>query len=184
VYQKPVRRAAFPLEHLVEEYTLASLAPHSRTVYASAFGLFMAWCSQQKPRRCAMPATPSTVASYLVARAAAGSRPGTLEVALISIAHAHRRRGEPWRMTPRLADVMARLRGTKGGARLLVERTRDAEARLEFQKLVKALGGQRAAAKKLRCSSAAVAAWKTGRRGLPFDVLARARASINASCRS
>lgn len=48
--------------------------------------------------------------------------------------------------------------------------------RIEFRALVGALGGNRAAAALLGCSSSAVAGWLGGRRGLPREILQRARA--------
>lgn len=60
------------------------------------------------------------------------------------------------------------------------ERTRGAADHIEFVALVGALGGNRSAAVHLGCSSSAVANWRSGIRGLPRDVLERARALATA----
>jgi hypothetical protein len=55
------------------------------------------------------------------------------------------------------------------------ERSRGAGERVEFGALVGVLGGNRAAAEALGYSASAVAGWKGGSRGLPREVLERAR---------
>jgi hypothetical protein len=56
------------------------------------------------------------------------------------------------------------------------ERSRGAADRIEFGALVVALGGNRVAALRLGYKPTALANWKSGRRGLPHEALARARA--------
>jgi len=58
------------------------------------------------------------------------------------------------------------------------ERSRGTAERIEFAALVGTLGGNRAAAALLGCSSSAVANWRGGSRGLPRDVLERVRALV------
>jgi hypothetical protein len=55
------------------------------------------------------------------------------------------------------------------------ERSLGTAERIEFRALVGALGGNRAVAALLGCSSSAVAGWAGGSRGLPRDVLQRVR---------
>jgi DNA-binding transcriptional regulator YdaS (Cro superfamily) len=59
------------------------------------------------------------------------------------------------------------------------ERSRGVADRIEFAALVGTLGGNRAAAALLGCSSSAVANWRGGARGLPRQALARARALVS-----
>lgn len=60
------------------------------------------------------------------------------------------------------------------------ERTHGAPDRLEFGALIVAMGGNRAAAPLLGCHASTIAGWRGGRRGLPRDVLARARELVAA----
>jgi hypothetical protein len=55
------------------------------------------------------------------------------------------------------------------------ERSRGAAEREEFGEVVALLGGNREAAARLGCSASAVAGWRAGSRGLPREVLERAR---------
>jgi hypothetical protein len=55
------------------------------------------------------------------------------------------------------------------------ERSREPADRIEFRALVGSLGGNRAVAALLGCSSSAVAGWAGGSRGLPHDALERVR---------
>jgi hypothetical protein len=55
------------------------------------------------------------------------------------------------------------------------ERTRGSADRITFAAMVGTLGGNRAAAERLGCSSSAIAGWRGGRRGLPRDILERTR---------
>ncbi len=57
------------------------------------------------------------------------------------------------------------------------ERARGEASRIEFAALVGAVGGNRAAAALLACSSSAVAAWRTGTRSLPKAALEGLRAA-------
>jgi hypothetical protein len=64
------------------------------------------------------------------------------------------------------------------------ERTHEASERIEFRALVGTLGGQRAAAVLLGASSSAIAGWRSGRRGLPREMLEKARALVASSTKS
>ncbi len=64
------------------------------------------------------------------------------------------------------------------------ERSHGVAERIEFGALVGRLGGNRAVAELLGCSSSAVAGWKGGSRGLPRDVLARMRQLATGAAQS
>jgi site-specific recombinase XerD len=75
------------LSDSIRKYTRHAKAPATRKGYRSDLAHFAAFCQAQNVP--ALPATPSTVAAYLVSLADAGFKPATLSRRLASIAKAH-----------------------------------------------------------------------------------------------
>jgi len=69
------------------KYLLNSRSKHTRQGYHSDLKHFVAYCDSQN--LCALPATPATVAGYLVMMAEAGFKTATLSRRLAAIAKAH-----------------------------------------------------------------------------------------------
>jgi site-specific recombinase XerD len=69
------------------DYLQQATAPNTRRAYAADWRTFTAWCAQHQ--LAALPATPETVALYLVDHAGV-RKASTLQRALVAIAHAHR----------------------------------------------------------------------------------------------
>lgn len=90
----------------------AELAASTRTVYASAWQHWEAWCRTRGVT--ALPAPPDAVAAYLAECAEAGLSYGTIDLACSAIAYHHRRHGMPDPM----ADIM--LRRVRRGLRRII----------------------------------------------------------------
>jgi integrase/16S rRNA G966 N2-methylase RsmD len=76
-----------PVSESAKSYAVDARAPETRRAYAAQWSAFTSWCASQG--LASLPAAPSTVASYLAARADGGTRPSSLDVALAAIAKAH-----------------------------------------------------------------------------------------------
>jgi site-specific recombinase XerC len=90
-------------------------AASTRDGYEADFRLFEAWCADNG--LAAMPAEPSTVATYVAIEAQRGIRPSTLERRLAAIRHIHINAGHQSPADNRhVRDVMAGIRNEKGTA--------------------------------------------------------------------
>lgn len=96
----------------LEDYARASKAANTWRGYKSVWSGFTAWCAARSLS--ALPASPATVAQYLVARADAGAKVSTLGHALAAIASAHDLAGHRLDKADRaLATVWAGIRRSK-----------------------------------------------------------------------
>jgi site-specific recombinase XerD len=90
-------------------------AASTREGYEADFRRFEAWCGDNE--LAAMPAEPSTVATYVAIEAQRGIRPSTLERRLAAIRHVHIEAGHQSPADNRhVRDVMAGIRNEKGTA--------------------------------------------------------------------
>ena len=71
----------------------ANIATSTRTVYASAWRGWEAWCRSRGIT--ALPASPEALAAYLAERAEAGLSYGTLDAACSAISYQHQQEGLP-----------------------------------------------------------------------------------------
>jgi len=71
----------------------ANIAASTRTVYASAWRQWEAWCGNRGIA--ALPAAPEALAAYLAVRAEAGLSYGTLDLACSAITYQHQQEGFP-----------------------------------------------------------------------------------------
>ena len=71
----------------------ANIAVSTRTVYASAWRQWEAWCRSRAIT--ALPAPPEALAAYLAERAEAGLSYGTLDLACSAVAYQHNHEGLP-----------------------------------------------------------------------------------------
>jgi integrase len=96
-------------------YASLARADATRRAYRADWQSFSEWCTEHG--RVALPATPSTVASYLAALADAGRKPSTIRRALTGVSEAHRAAGfaSPRTTAPVLA-VMAGIQRRVGVA--------------------------------------------------------------------
>ncbi|WP_441258993.1 site-specific integrase [Bradyrhizobium sp. 521_C7_N1_3] len=91
------------------EYAKAEKAPATRKAYGTDFRLFRAWCDEKQAR--ALPASPETVAAYLVRGVEEGAKASTLGRRLAAIRYAHKLASLP---TPTDSEaVKATLRGIR-----------------------------------------------------------------------
>ena len=72
----------------IDDALAASRSPRTREAYAQQWRTFETWC--ERHGHAPLPATPETVAAYLVDRAADGCKPTTVALSMSSIAAAHR----------------------------------------------------------------------------------------------
>jgi hypothetical protein len=101
----------------VNSYAANVRAEATRRGYGGNFRAFAAWCTERALE--ALPATPATVAAYLVALAGEGRRPSTIGRTLAGIAYVHRERGCLWpRGEPLIGNVMRGIRRRHGVALL------------------------------------------------------------------
>ena len=75
----------------VRRYVAAASAPATRKAYSSDWRQFQLWCSGRSVE--ALPATPTTVATYVADQADAGKKVSTLDRALVAISKAHQLAG-------------------------------------------------------------------------------------------
>lgn len=89
----PPPRPIAEIDALRAQFEFAAHAPSTRRGYSHEMSTFAAWC--RAVGAAPLPATPDTVARYLVERAAQGRKSGTLRYFLSAVALAHRAIGQP-----------------------------------------------------------------------------------------
>lgn len=82
-----------PPPERVADYARAARAESTWRAYDADLRHFDAWCRAQDPPSGVLPATPRTVAAYLVALADAGYKPSTIRRRMAAISVAHRLAG-------------------------------------------------------------------------------------------
>lgn len=107
--------AIVTLDSIAHAFAAESRAPRTRQEYARQCRLFASWCVAHGVP--SLPADPQTIARFIADRAAAGLKPGSLQVALAAIGAAHGKagHGNPCKH-PSVTEVWTGVRRTLGTA--------------------------------------------------------------------